>query len=267
MKKRSLLAVSLASLVSLVGCGKDGGVSSCSAKEYDTLTFAQFGVFYGGLMSETLPFGYEAYNFCKVSYEISTSISGQYLLDYYGLEEDYKETIKGSFEVVLDESSDWVVNPDVEYSDEQLGEIDFVLEEYCNFGYLSLYSWGYLYSQYQGWGAYLEESEEMAAEDDEWDFKASFNTAPGYSYTSKETYEYLDGEGEDAQLEERDIFLSKVSVEYNDLFGYMTKYESSDEASYQFFGEEPSKAKQSTKASLSFKYKAIIEEDEDDNGR
>ena len=262
MKKRSLLLVSLASLVSLVGCGKDGAAASCKAEDYDNLTFAQYGVFMGNMYQGTLPFEYEAYNYCKVTYEISESASGYYA-EYYGLEEDnYKESIKGSFVVVLDDGYEWVVDPEAEYSEDELAEIEYVLYQYCHFGYLSIFSWGYFYSYSEGFGSVLLAEEEYAADIDNFDFKASFTTAPGYSYTDKEIIEEFDGEGEEAVLVSREVTNGKTSAEYNDLYGYMTKYSESYDAKYESFGEEPGKGKASSSASLTFKYKAIIEEDD-----
>ena len=272
MKKRSLLAISLVSLVGLVGCGKQasGAAAKCSGAAFDDIVFAQYGVFYGSLVTTDYFDGtYEPYNFCVVSYDISNTFSGYYA-EYYGVEDGYSESNKGSFEDVTDEDGYWMVNPDADYSEEELEEYEYILDQWTYLGYFNNYSWFYL-NQYQiAWGAYLEEEAKYYEDDDSYDLSVSFTTAPSYTISESSVSEYTEDpqdEESDPVLLSRETIKGKTSVEFNDKYGSTTKESSSTEKVYEDFTEDGLSGKMTQKYSLSYKYKFIpAEEPEDDLG-
>ena len=227
MKKRSLLALSLVSLVSLVGCGKDGasGAVKCSAATFDDLVSAQFGLYY--IDSDIGDFG--DYLYAEVSYSLEQVITGSYL-DPEDDPEDYNWKLKGKFIAVQDLSSySWSVDPDQGYTEEELEDYDFALED-APLGYVS---WAAAVYSGMKMGAYYESLCEPTEDPETGElipsgYSVSFTTAPAvtlkYSETEEEPVEIAPAEEGEEPGEGTLVIKSSMtqSMGYADKYGFAT---------------------------------------------
>ena len=244
MKKRSLLALSLVSLVSLVGCGKDGGSAKISGSAFDDLVAAQFGLYYVGM--ETGDFEEDPYTLATVKFDLSVKYSASW--SPTGEKVDNHE--KGEFKCVYDAASyAWSVDPDAGYSEEDLEFYSYILESeslYCPLGAVS-----WVYPVYYGtkYSEYLLET--FSEEGD----SVSFNAAPGFTtgYKGSETEEeeVTPEEGEAYTVEVKYSWEGGQSMKYADRYGFVTYSET-------HYSEKASSSEKSLAGSMSYSYKYSI---------
>ena len=264
MKKRSLLALSLVSLVSLVGCGKDGakGAVKCSADVFDELFAAQLGQSYAYYYLNGADFAYDS---VTIKYSISDTNTG-YFAELY---EDYAD--KGSFEAIVSGSfgQALAVDESQEYSEEDLERFNIVLADYSPLNVMAIPYFdntilimnGYLPSEFFD----LEEPDPVEpGEGESYSYKASrtLTTAPSVSFSVQENSveHYVDEE------EGEDGFIKYAKKGYQgyawaDKYGYLTSI--SYTSSYKMSSKDIESANGSyeTKLSFSFEWHLAAEEE------
>ena len=270
MKKRSLLALSLVSLVSLVGCGKDGakGAVKCSADVFDELFAAQLGQSYAYYYLNGTDFAYDS---VTIKYSISDKNTG-FFAELY---EDYAD--KGSFEAIVSGSfgSALEVDESQEYSEEDLERFNIALgEDYSPFNFMAvpyfdntiLIMNGYLPSEFFD----LEEPEPVEpGEGESYSYKASrtLTTAPSVSFSVKEdsVEHYVDEEeGEDGYIKYAKN--GSQSYAWADKYGYLTAL--SYTTSYKMSSKDIEYANGSYEIKVSFSFEwHLAAEEEPTEGR
>ena len=145
MKKSSLLALSLVSLVALVGCGKKdaGGAKKVSAEDFDAK---------GEAIQEEWdeksaedpefdPFHYYA----KIDYKYSAKVTGTYIDPNVP---SGKYSSKASFHVIY--SGGWVIDPDEaeEYDEEDLAVIDEIISDAFSYDNYPFYGVATYFEEY-----------------------------------------------------------------------------------------------------------------------
>ena len=273
MKKRSLLAISLVSLVGLVGCGKQasGAAAKCSAAAFDDIVSAQMGVMMGDAWSgDSEKYGPDR---AEIKFVMEQKVSGA--CTEGGYYESY--SYKGSFLAVYD--SGWIVDEEQEYSEEDLDLFGYILYE-TPIGYQS---WAYLYQRDAKYGAYLEEQCAFINENYEGvDYSVSFTTAPSYTLKFKESgddiawvYPEVEDDPETEDIDESEPYEAEVtytasgseSYAYAQRYGYCTYYLTEETYSQKGVDDKAADGKYSTKFEVSIKYsKTPAEEPEDDLG-
>lgn len=272
MKKRSLLAISLVSLVGLVGCGKQasGAAAKCSAAAFDDLTAAQYGVYcfdnWSGKFADLDP------DRAEIKFVMEQKVSGA--CTNGGYYESY--SYKGSFLAVYDsESYEWSVDEEQDYSEEDLELFSYVLYQ----SYIGSVSWIYAYQYDIGMGAYYEAQCEYINEYYEGvNYSVSFTTAPAYTLKFKEAgddtawvYPEAEDDPETEDVDESEPYEAEVtytasgteSAAFAQRYGYCTYYLEEQTYSQKGVDDKAADGKYSTKFEYSIKYsKAPVEEDD-----
>ena len=194
MKKSSLLALSLASLVGLVSCGKDsGGPSKVSPRKFDS-------TFYNNILKIYQKEGtIKHHDHAIMTFEQSWDDSGVFAEQdaYYG--DKAKNSIKWDAHIVEGEDEEgyavWSVD-EPEWSEEEVAAAQQVLDSYSYLGYIIANLLNPIYYEYAGMAQYLTDYPEDPEEEWEDDGTYTFFVSP---YLIKQAYE---GEADDGETED-----------------------------------------------------------------
>ena len=228
MKKSSLLTLTLASLVALVGCGKQEGAKKVNARKFDE-AYANF------LEKNADEEGYLTFEFHDIgtlSFKQTIKGSGSLIEEYFDEDEEPNQEYKGSF--------DFYTNPDtyefepveVEgWEDEDYAAANSLLEEcYLTGSYWILSSLFYSYIYGGGLGSMMTGYPEDPEEEFEYPENIIFTTSP-YSIkflTADTPYDDAVVDEETGEVLEPATYKGKYGgyeyLEYNK-YGELVKYE------------------------------------------
>ena len=240
MKKSSLLALSLASLVALVGCGKESSGSTPKALDKKA---AKLAVDY--FVEGTIPEAVKAI----LSFKQEVTISGSYADEEYPAG-TYK--FEGSFHIAYNsETYEWEVDPQEgeEWSEEDLADAAEVIEAAGLQYTVSVIP--YLVYNYMGYdeeeGYYCTYFQEYAEYLAEYDAKLQTSLSPiSWGYDVKQS-------GEDEEQGVSYVYKYGDHYEYNK-YGYLTKYETYEYEKDKGLEDASLDGVMSEKESFSIKY-------------